>query len=71
MKFKVIDNSTGEKYKLGQGEMLVMTTGGVILKVGGIGDYYLGMRKLSESCPSYKVLVATHKENDEWVYNET
>ncbi|WP_391557172.1 hypothetical protein [Robertmurraya sp.] len=55
-KFKIIDTSTGEKYKLGEGEMLVMNSQGIFFVIGGLNDYYMGMRKLSDVCPRYEVM---------------
>lgn len=55
-KFKIIDASTGLPVKLQQGEMLVMNDDGIFFKIGGIGDYYMGMRKLSDVIPQYDVV---------------
>ena len=55
-KFKIIDSSTGEKYKLKKGEMLVMNNSGVFFLVWGMGDYETGVRKLSNVCPKYDVI---------------
>jgi hypothetical protein len=55
-KFKIIDSSTGEKFKLKEGEMLVMNASGVFFLVYGMGDYYTGVRKLSNVCPAYDVI---------------
>lgn len=55
-KFKIVDVSTGEKFKLSEGQMLVMNSQGIFFLIVGIGDYYMGMRKLSEVCPRYDVV---------------
>jgi len=55
-KFKIIDASTGQKYKLKEGEMLVMNGDGIFFLVSGIKDYYTGIRKLSDVCPKYDVI---------------
>lgn len=55
-KFKIIDASTGEKYKLKEGEMVVMNGQGIFFLVAGLNDYYMGMRKLSDVCPKYDVV---------------
>lgn len=55
-KFKIIDASSGEKLKLDKGEMVVMNNAGVFFLVTGIGDYYTGIRKLSEVYPKYDVI---------------
>lgn len=54
-KFKIIDASTGEKLKLSEGQMIVMTDQGVFFLVGGLNDYYMGMQKLADVCPKYDV----------------
>lgn len=38
-KFKIIDASTGEKFKLKDGQMLVMNNQGVFFLVGNFRDY--------------------------------
>lgn len=55
-KFKIIDASSGEKIKLEDGEMLVMNGAGVFFLVTGMGEYYTGIRKLSEVYPKYDVI---------------
>ena len=55
-KFKIIDASTGKKFKLSEGQMIVMNSDGVFFLVGGIGDYYMGIQRLSDVCPVYEVI---------------
>lgn len=55
-KFEIIDPETDEKYKIDSGEMIVMNTAGVFFLVGGMGDYYTGIRKLSDVLPKYDVV---------------
>ena len=55
-KFKIIDASTGEKYKLKEGEMLVMNSQGIFFLVGNFMDYDTYVRKLSDVCPKYSVI---------------
>ena len=55
-KFKIIDAFTGEKFKLSEGQMLVMNSQGIFFLIGGIGDYYMGLQKLSDVCPRYDVV---------------
>lgn len=55
-KFEIIDPETDEKYKIDSGEMVVMNTAGVFFLVGGMGDYYTGIRKLSDVLPKYDVV---------------
>lgn len=55
-KFKIIDASTGEKFKLSEGQMLVMNNEGIFFLIGGTKDYYMGMRKLSDVCPRFDVI---------------
>ena len=55
-KFKIIDTSTGEKMKLSDEQMLVMNNQGVFFLIGGIGDYYMGMQRLSDVCPRYDIV---------------
>lgn len=54
-KFKIIDASTGEKYKLKEREMLVMNDQGIFFLVGNFMDYDTYVRKLSDVCPKYEV----------------
>lgn len=49
-KFKIIDASTGEKYKLKEGEMIVMNSQGIFFLVGNFMDYDTYVRKLSDVC---------------------
>lgn len=53
-KFKIIDASTGEKYKLKEWEMLVMNDQGMRgirpILVGNFLDYGTYVRKLSDVC---------------------
>lgn len=55
-KFKVIDLSTGEKFKLIDGQMLVMNNQGVFFLVGNFRDYDTYVQKLSDVCPKYEVV---------------
>lgn len=55
-KFEIIDPETDEKYKLESGEMIVMNTAGVFFLLGGMDDYYTGIRKLSDVLPKYDVV---------------
>jgi hypothetical protein len=59
-KFKIIDASTGiaggKPFKLSEGQMIVMNGDGVFFLVGGIGDYYMGIQRLSDVCPVYEVI---------------
>lgn len=55
-KFKIIDASTGEKYKLSEGQMIVMNSDGVFFLIGGMEDYYMGIQRLSDVCPVYNVV---------------
>lgn len=55
-KFKIIDASTGEKYKLKDGEMIVMNSQGIFFMVGNFMDYDTYVRKLSDVCPVYDVV---------------
>lgn len=55
-KFKIIDVSTGKPFKLSEGQMIVMNSDGVFFLVGGIGDYYMGIQRLSDVCPRYDVI---------------
>lgn len=55
-KFKIIDTSTGEKYKLKEGEMLVMNNQGIFFLVGNFMDYDTYVRKLSDVCPRFEVI---------------
>lgn len=55
-KFKIIDISSGEKLKLGEGQMIVMNSGGVFFLVGGMDDYYMGIQRLSDVCLRYDVV---------------
>ena len=55
-KFKIIDASTGEKYKLKEGEMIVMNGQGIFFMVGNFMDYDTYVRKLSNVCPRFDVV---------------
>jgi len=55
-KFKIIDASTGHKFKLTIGQMIIMNSDGVFMLVGGMNDYYLSIKKLSDVCPRYDVV---------------
>lgn len=54
-KFKIIDAHTGEKIKLGEGQMVVMNGQGIFFIVGNFMDYDTYVRKLSDVCPKYSV----------------
>lgn len=54
-KFKIIDASTGEKYKLKEGEMVVMNGQGLFFVVGNIMGYDTYIRFLSDVCPKFDV----------------
>lgn len=55
-KFKIIDTSTGEKYKLKEGEMIVMNSQGIFFLVGNFMDYDTYVRKLSDVYPRFDVI---------------
>lgn len=55
-KFKIIDASTGEKFKLSEGQMFVMNDQGIFFLVGNFRDYDTYVRKLSDVCPEYNVI---------------
>lgn len=55
-KFKIIDTSTGEKFKLKDGQMLVMNNQGVFFLVGNFRDYDTYVHRLSDVCPKYGVV---------------
>jgi len=55
-KFKIIDASTGDKIKLKEGEMIVMSNDGVFFLVSGLKDYYMGMQLLSNVFTRYDVI---------------
>jgi hypothetical protein len=46
----------GQPFKPESGSMIVMNNGGVFFLVSGIGDYYMGMSKLSDVLPKYDVV---------------
>ena len=54
-KFKIIDTSSGEKLKLGEGQMVVHNNQGIFFVVGNDG-YYWSVRKLSDVCPKFDVV---------------
>ncbi|MCY1455457.1 hypothetical protein D9M71_725940 [compost metagenome] len=55
-KFKIIDASSGEKIKLGEGQMVVMNNQGIFFVVGNIMGYDTYVRKLSDVCPRFDVV---------------
>ena len=61
-KFKIIDagvptgTSSGEKIKLGEGQMVVMNGQGIFFVVGNFMDYDTYVRKLSDVCPKFDVV---------------
>ena len=55
-KFKIIDACSGEKIKLGEGQMVVMNDQGVFFMVGNFMDYDTYVRKLSDVCPRFDVI---------------
>lgn len=55
-KFKIIDASTGEKFKLKDGQMLVMNSQGIFFLVGNFRDYDTYVHRLSDVCPKYEVV---------------
>lgn len=55
-KFKIIDTATGEKFKLKDGQMLVMNNQGVFFLVGNFRDYDTYVHRLSDVCPKYDVV---------------
>lgn len=55
-RFRVIDNSTGEKCKLLDGEMIVMNNSGVFLIINDMNGYYTNVQLLSDRFPRYDVV---------------
>ncbi len=55
-KFKIIDSSSGEKLKLGEGQMVVMNGQGIFFIVGNFMYYDTYVRKLSDVCPRFDVV---------------
>ena len=55
-KFKVIDEITGEKCKLTDGEMIVMNTSGVLFLINDINGYYTNVQLLSDRFTKYDVV---------------
>lgn len=55
-KFKVIDESTGEKCKLLDGQMIVMNNSGVLFLINDINGYYTNVQLLSDRFPEYDVV---------------
>lgn len=55
-KFKIIDASTKEKFKLSEGQMIVMNNQGLFFLVGNFRDYDTYVQKLSDVCPKYDVI---------------
>ena len=47
--------SDGTTYKCKAGEMLVMNNQGVFFLISGLGDYYMGIRKLNDVVGDYTV----------------
>lgn len=63
VKFKImypedyhVPEKRGKPYLPGEGNMVVMAGNGVFYQVGGIGDYYMGMTKLSKILHKYDVV---------------
>ena len=54
-KFKIIDASSGEKLKLGEGQMVVMNSQGLFFVVGNIMGYDTYIKFLSDVCPKFDV----------------
>lgn len=54
-KFKIIGACSGEKFKLGENQMLVMNNQGIFFIIGNFMDYDTYVRKLSDVCPKYEV----------------
>ena len=55
-KFKIIDAASGEKIKLGEGQMVVMNNQGMFFIAGNFMDYDTYVRKLSDVCHKYNVV---------------
>lgn len=55
-KFKIIDAASGEKIKLGEGQMVVMNSQGIFFMVGNFMDYGTWVSPLSDYCPKYEVV---------------
>jgi hypothetical protein len=53
-KFTIYRN--GVKYKPKAGCMVVMNVEGVFFQIGGMDDYYMGLRKLSDVIGNYDVV---------------
>ena len=51
-----MDESTGEKCKLLDGEMIVMNTSGVLFLINDINGYYTNVQLLSDRFPKYDVV---------------
>jgi len=54
-KFKVVDPSTGERYKPGDKKMVVMNSDGVFFVFCG-EKYYPSLWKLSDKLPKYDIV---------------
>lgn len=55
-KFKIIDASSGEKLKLGEGQMVVMNDQGLFFMVINFRDYDTYVSPLHDYCPKYDVI---------------
>lgn len=72
MKFRVIDLSSGKKYKCKKGEMLTLNPDGQAFLVSGIGDYYTYITRLSNVVSEYVIEYAFEKDaNGRWVYENS
>lgn len=55
-KFKIIDAASGEKVKLGEGQMIVMNSQGIFFIVNDMFGYDCHVNKLSDVCPKFDVI---------------
>lgn len=55
-KFKIIYATTGEKFTLKDGQMLVMNSQGVFFLIGNFRDYDTYVHRLCDVCPEYDVV---------------
>ena len=55
-KFKIIDACSGEKLKLGEGQMVVMNDQGLFFMVINFRDYDTWVGPLSDYCKNYDVI---------------
>lgn len=55
-KFNIIPESTGKKYKLNKGELIVMSPDGIFFMLKGLGDWGLYINKLSDVIGNYDVI---------------